>query len=100
MILYNWQDLIMPKSILTALKDYLNKEDVFNDLNGIGSIQEDDEYHYVFLNYTPGYCGGSPWMIDKENGQVSRTNMSTLIICDVIDRLKDVLLNDFKRRIS
>lgn len=75
-------------------------DDVFNDPNGIGQIQEDDEYYYVFPNYKPGYCGDSLWMINKKNHQVSFTDMRDLFFYDVMDKLKDVPFGDFKRRVS
>lgn len=75
-------------------------EDVFNDPNGIGHVEEDEEYYYIFPNYKSGYCGDSLWMVNKKSCQVSFTNVSTLIACDVIDRLKDIPFDNFKRRVS
>lgn len=73
--------------------------DVLNDSNGIGHVGEDEEYYYVFPDFKPGYCGDSIWMINKNNRQVSFTNISTLIVCDVIDKLRDVPLEVFKKRV-
>ena len=75
-------------------------DDVFNDPNGIKQVGEDEEYYYVFPDYKPGNCGDTIWMINKQNRQVSFTNTSTLVVYDVVDRLKDVSLNVFKERVS
>lgn len=75
-------------------------DDVFNDPNGIGHVEEDEEYYYVFPDYKPGYCGDTIWMVNKEDHQVSFTNVSTLTVCDVMDKLKDVPFDVFKERVS
>lgn len=75
-------------------------DDVFNDPNGLGCVKEDAEYYYVFPNYKPGYCGDSLWMINKKNHLVSITDMRDLFFCDVIDRLKDISFDNFKRKVS
>lgn len=74
--------------------------DIFNDPNGIGKIRQDEEYYYVFPDYKPGYCGDSLWMVNKMNRQVSFTDMRDLFVCGVLDKLKDVSFDEFKRRAS
>lgn len=84
---------------LLGLGQYTIK-DVFNDPSGIHNVQEDKEYYYVFPDYKSGYCGDSLWMVNKRNKMVSCTNISTLIVTDVLDSLRDVPLEEFKKRVS
>ena len=75
-------------------------DDVFNDPNGIGHVEEDGEYYYVFPNYKPGCCVDNIWMINKKSHQVSMTDPFDLFIHDVISKLKNVPLEKFKGRVS
>lgn len=75
-------------------------DDVYNDPNGISNVEEDNEYYYVFPCYKPGYCGDSLWMVNKKTLQVSFTNMSTLVVHDVLDKLTEVPFDVFKKRVS
>lgn len=75
-------------------------KDVFNDPSGLRNVQEDDEYYYVFPDYKPGYCGDELWMVNKRNKEVSHTDLRDLCFNDVLDKLKDIHFEEFRKRVS
>lgn len=79
---------------LECLGEY-TMDEVINCPQGIHDVSEDQDFYYVFPHAEPGSSGDHVWMVNKKTKEISGTNISTLVVYDVYDKLTDVPIDEF-----